>query len=49
MSSHPRDRRARVAFSDEAAKQLEAITDEAELHALDRVKAPYVIRARWCP
>ncbi|MER7760193.1 hypothetical protein [Streptomyces sp. NPDC097619] len=31
---HPR--RARIAFSDAAAKQLENITDEAEIHALDR-------------
>ncbi|MCX4400158.1 hypothetical protein OG887_43660 (plasmid) [Streptomyces sp. NBC_00053] len=29
-------RRARIAFSDSAAKQLDAITSEAELHALDR-------------
>ncbi|MFC7220878.1 hypothetical protein ACFQLX_22355 [Streptomyces polyrhachis] len=29
-------RRAQVAFSDSAAKQLEALTREAELHALDR-------------
>ncbi|MFE7927570.1 hypothetical protein ACFU6S_02330 [Streptomyces sp. NPDC057456] len=29
-------RRARIAFSDIAAKQLETITSEAELHALDR-------------
>ncbi|MDQ0688699.1 hypothetical protein QFZ56_007662 [Streptomyces achromogenes] len=29
-------RRARIAFSDAAAKQLETITREAELHALDR-------------
>ncbi|MET8615820.1 hypothetical protein [Streptomyces misionensis] len=29
-------RRARIAFSDSAAKQLENITSEAELHALDR-------------
>lgn len=28
--------RARVAFSDSAAKQLDAINSEAELHALDR-------------
>ncbi|AXE24858.1 hypothetical protein C0216_16605 [Streptomyces globosus] len=32
----PRGRRARIAFSDSAAKQLEDITSEAELHALDR-------------
>jgi hypothetical protein len=32
----PRDRRrARIAFSDSAAKQLEQITSEAESHALD--------------
>ncbi|MDW4903193.1 hypothetical protein RB625_32795 [Streptomyces californicus] len=29
-------RRARIAFSDSAAKQLDSISDEAELHALDR-------------
>lgn len=29
-------RRAQVAFSDSAAKQLDAVTSEAELHALDR-------------
>ncbi|MFE2584795.1 hypothetical protein [Streptomyces sp. NPDC059378] len=29
-------RRARIAFSDSAAKQLETLTSEAELHALDR-------------
>ncbi|MCX4400169.1 hypothetical protein OG887_43715 (plasmid) [Streptomyces sp. NBC_00053] len=29
-------RRARIAFSDPAAKQLDSITSEAELHALDR-------------
>ncbi|WP_127469603.1 hypothetical protein [Streptomyces sp. B27] len=28
--------RARIAFSDAAAKQVEAITSETELHALDR-------------
>jgi len=32
---HP-PRRARIAFSDTAAKQLENITSEAALHALDR-------------
>jgi hypothetical protein len=37
MPPHPRGRRARIAFSDAAAKQLEAITSETELHALDRV------------
>ncbi|WP_331756554.1 hypothetical protein [Streptomyces sp. NBC_01568] len=29
-------RRARIAFSDSAAKQLENINSEAEIHALDR-------------
>ncbi|MFF4700005.1 hypothetical protein [Streptomyces chattanoogensis] len=29
-------RRARIAFSDSAAKQLEDLTREAEIHALDR-------------
>lgn len=29
-------RRARIALSDSAAKQLENITSEAEIHALDR-------------
>jgi hypothetical protein len=29
-------RRARIAFSDSAAKQLENITSAAEIHALDR-------------
>ncbi|WP_327732538.1 hypothetical protein OG749_45340 [Streptomyces nojiriensis] len=29
-------RRARIAFSDSAAKQLENITTEREIHALDR-------------
>ncbi|GHE76040.1 hypothetical protein CP980_00155 [Streptomyces vinaceus] len=29
-------RRARIAFSDAAAKQLENITSEAHVHALDR-------------
>ncbi|MDX3696413.1 hypothetical protein PV726_40180 [Streptomyces europaeiscabiei] len=29
-------RRARIAFSDSAAKQLENITSEAAIHALDR-------------
>ncbi|MFF3020954.1 hypothetical protein [Streptomyces sp. NPDC057939] len=29
-------RRARITFSDAAAKQLENITSEAEVHALDR-------------
>ncbi|MGR4877931.1 hypothetical protein ACIPUC_00600 [Streptomyces sp. LARHCF249] len=35
MPGHGR-RRARIAFSDAAAKQLENITSEAEIHALDR-------------
>ncbi|MEU0413567.1 hypothetical protein ABZ307_38050 [Streptomyces griseorubiginosus] len=29
-------RRARIAFSDSAAKELENISSEAEIHALDR-------------
>ncbi|MET8412573.1 hypothetical protein ABZV34_31555 [Streptomyces sp. NPDC005195] len=29
-------RRARIVFSDSATKQLENITNEAEIHALDR-------------
>ncbi|MGW1658445.1 hypothetical protein [Streptomyces atratus] len=29
-------RRAQIAFSDSAAKQLENLTSEAEIHALDR-------------
>jgi hypothetical protein len=29
-------RRARIAFSDSAAKQMENLTSEAEIHALDR-------------
>ncbi|MDG9687805.1 hypothetical protein QC334_34620 [Streptomyces sp. DH18] len=33
---HGPRRRARIAFSDSAAKQLDSITSEAELHALDR-------------
>lgn len=32
----PQRRRARIVFSDAAAKQMEAITSETELHALDR-------------
>ncbi|MGW3036452.1 hypothetical protein ACWDCB_35225 [Streptomyces sp. NPDC001178] len=36
MPPHQGPRRARIAFSDAAAKQLESITNEAELHALDR-------------
>ncbi|MEV6858831.1 hypothetical protein ACIF6I_36520 [Streptomyces microflavus] len=33
---NPSGRRARMAFFHSAAKQLDAITGEAELHALDR-------------
>ncbi|TXS33614.1 hypothetical protein EAO71_02645 [Streptomyces sp. ms191] len=36
MAQQHSPRRARIAFSDSAAKQLENITDEAEIHALDR-------------
>ncbi|MEV7892131.1 hypothetical protein ACWD3I_39995 [Streptomyces sp. NPDC002817] len=36
MPPHHHGRRARIVFSDAAAKQLEAITSESELHALDR-------------
>jgi hypothetical protein len=36
MPTHHGPRRARIAFSDAAAKQLENITSEADLHALDR-------------
>ncbi|MEU9304869.1 hypothetical protein [Streptomyces sp. NPDC048269] len=36
MPAQPGRRRARIAFSDAAAKQLGNITDEAEIHALDR-------------
>ncbi|MFJ8782292.1 hypothetical protein [Streptomyces sp. NPDC102476] len=36
MPSAHRPRRARIAFSDSAAKQLENITSEAAIHALDR-------------
>ncbi|MFJ3673941.1 hypothetical protein ACIPSE_46655 [Streptomyces sp. NPDC090106] len=32
----PQRRRARIVFSDAAAKQLESISLEVELHALDR-------------
>ncbi|MEV0888530.1 hypothetical protein ACIQ9K_34910 [Streptomyces microflavus] len=35
-SSHGPRRRARITFSDSAAAQVEAITSEADLHALDR-------------
>ncbi|MEV5011443.1 hypothetical protein [Streptomyces sp. NPDC055692] len=36
MAPQHSPRRARIAFSDSAAKQLENITSEAEIHALDR-------------
>lgn len=36
MTTQHGPRRARIAFADAAAKQVEAITSEAELHALDR-------------
>jgi hypothetical protein len=36
MAPQQGSRRARIAFSDSAAKQLENITSEAEIHALDR-------------
>ncbi|MER6574005.1 hypothetical protein ABT288_49765 [Streptomyces sp. NPDC001093] len=36
MAPQPGPRRARIAFSDSAAKQLENITSETEIHALDR-------------
>ncbi len=36
MTPQQRPRRARIAFSDSAAKQLENITTEAAIHALDR-------------
>lgn len=36
MPSQQGPRRARIAFSDSAAKQLENITSEADIHALDR-------------
>ncbi|MFE4692175.1 hypothetical protein ACFRH6_19255 [Streptomyces sp. NPDC056749] len=36
MTHHQHRRRARIAFSDSAAKQLENLTSEAEIHALDR-------------
>ncbi len=32
----PHSRRARIAFSDSAAEQLDSLTSEAELNALDR-------------
>jgi hypothetical protein len=37
MPAQQGPRRAQIAFSDSAAKQLENITSEAEIHALDRV------------
>lgn len=36
MASQHGSRRARIAFSDSAVKQLENITSEAAIHALDR-------------
>lgn len=36
MAKHTRGSRPRIFFSHAAAKQIEAITDEAEIHALDR-------------
>ncbi|GGP32413.1 hypothetical protein GCM10018980_68460 [Streptomyces capoamus] len=36
MTPQQGPRRARIAFSDSAAKQLENITSEAQIHALDR-------------
>ncbi|MFD9807686.1 hypothetical protein ACFWZZ_10485 [[Kitasatospora] papulosa] len=36
MTHHQHRRRARIAFSDSAAKQMEGLTSEAEIHALDR-------------
>ncbi|KUH38254.1 hypothetical protein [Streptomyces kanasensis] len=36
MAPQPGPPRARIAFSDSAAKQLEHITSEAEIHALGR-------------
>ncbi|GEB60128.1 hypothetical protein [Streptomyces gardneri] len=36
MAPQHSPRRARITFSDSAAKQLENITSEAEIHALDR-------------
>ncbi|MFD3826783.1 hypothetical protein [Streptomyces sp. NPDC058625] len=36
MAPQHGSRRARIAFSDSAAKQLQNITSEAEIHALDR-------------
>ncbi|MCX4971057.1 hypothetical protein OHA98_41335 [Streptomyces sp. NBC_00654] len=36
MAPQHAPRRARIAFSDSAAKQLEELTTEHEIHALDR-------------
>ena len=36
MPSQQGPRRSRIAFSDSAAKQLENLTSEAAIHALDR-------------
>ncbi|WP_329580429.1 hypothetical protein [Streptomyces sp. NBC_01361] len=36
MSTQHGRRRAQIAFSNSAAKQLDAITNEPEIHALDR-------------
>ncbi|MFH8797555.1 hypothetical protein [Streptomyces sp. NPDC017941] len=36
MAPHHGPRRAQIAFSDSAAKQLENVTSEADIHALDR-------------
>ncbi|MEU2389544.1 hypothetical protein [Streptomyces sp. NPDC007369] len=36
MAAQYGPRRARIAFTDSAAKQLENVTGEAEIHALDR-------------
>ncbi|MEV6319517.1 hypothetical protein [Streptomyces sp. NPDC051776] len=36
MPPRPGHKRARIAFSGSAAKQLEDLTTEAEIHALDR-------------
>ncbi|MFD8937935.1 hypothetical protein ACFV0R_22250 [Streptomyces sp. NPDC059578] len=36
MTPRHSPRRARIVFSDSAARQLDALTNERELHALDR-------------
>ncbi|WP_327713275.1 hypothetical protein OG912_38835 (plasmid) [Streptomyces sp. NBC_00464] len=36
MPRQHRRRRARITFSDSAAKQMENLTSEADIHALDR-------------